>query len=168
MGQGVTVRAPEPLSATHLIDGFNSGVAALDEWLQKRARANHAAGATRVFVACEAQRVVGYYALATGAVAHAAASGRVKRNMPDPVPVIVLARLAISHPHQGEGLGRSLFVDAVRRVLGVADDVGVRALLVHAISQEAKAFYLKLGLSESPIDAMTLMATIADLRDALP
>lgn len=153
--------------AGHKIEGFESGVGSLDEWLHKRARSNHAAGATRVFVACEGQRVVGYYALATGAVAHAAVPGRVKRNMPDPVPVIVLARLAVSRKLQGQGLGRGLFIDAVRRVIGVADDVGVRALLVHAISPEAKAFYLKLGLTESPIDAMTLMATVADLRDAM-
>lgn len=164
----MTVEAPAPLTNAHQIDGFDSGVASLDDWLIKRARANHAAGATRVFVACEGQRVVGYYAIATGAVAHAAAPGRVKRNMPDPVPVIVLARLAVSLSEQGKGLGRGLFIDAVRRVVGVADDVGVRALLVHAISPEAKTFYLKLGLSESPLDAMTLMATISDLRDALP
>lgn len=163
----MTLRAPTPLADHHRIDGFVSGVPALDDWLRRRARANHAAGASRVFVVCEERDVVGYYALATGAVAHAAAPGRIRRNMPDPVPVIILARLAVSQSLQRQGLGRSLFIDAVRRVVGVADDVGVRALLVNAISAEAKAFYLKLGLTESPLDDLTLMATITDLREAL-
>ena len=84
--------------------------------------------------------------------------------MPDPVPVVVLGRLAISRTHQGQGLGRALFQDAGSRVIQAADTIGIRGMLVHAISEEAKSFYLRLGLQVSPVDAMTLMVTVADLK----
>lgn len=87
--------------------------------------------------------------------------------MPEPIPVVVLARLAISRIHQGQGLGRALFQDAARRVIHAAESIGVRGLLVHAISDDAKAFYLRLGLDQSPLDPMTLMSTVADLKAAL-
>ena len=87
--------------------------------------------------------------------------------MPDPIPVIVLARLAVGRAYQGQGLGRSLFQDAARRVIYAAETIGVRGLLVHALSNKAKEFYLRLGLESSPLDAMTLMVTLADLRASL-
>ena len=87
--------------------------------------------------------------------------------MPDPVPVVVLARLAIAKSHQGNGLGRALFQDAARRVIHAAEVIGIRGLLVHALSEEAKTFYLRLGLDQSPLEPMTLMVTVADLRAAL-
>ena len=87
--------------------------------------------------------------------------------MPDPIPVVVLGRLAISRSHQGRGLGRALFQDAARRIVHAADTIGIRGLLVHAISDEARAFYLRLGLDLSPIEPMTLMATLPDLKAAL-
>ena len=87
--------------------------------------------------------------------------------MPDPIPVVVLARLAISRSHQGQGLGRALFQDAARRVIHASELIGVRGLLAHAISDDAKAFYLRLGLDQSPLDPMTLMTTVADLKAAL-
>jgi GNAT superfamily N-acetyltransferase len=87
--------------------------------------------------------------------------------MPDPVPVVVLGRLAIAKTHQGQGLGRALFQDAARRVLHAADAIGIRGMLVHALSEEAKAFYLGLGLEVSPLEPMTLMTTVADLQAAL-
>lgn len=158
---------PEPLNATHALDSFDSGVASLDEWLRKRALPNQASGASRTFVTCDAGPVVAYYALAASAVAPESAPGRFRRNMPDPIPVIVLGRLAITRSHQGRGLGRSMFQDVAQRVVQTADTIGIRGLLVHAISDEAKAFYLQLGLDPSPLEPMTLMATIADLRAAL-
>lgn len=111
--------------------------------------------------------MVAYHALAASAVAPDATPGRFRRNMPDPVPVVVLGRLAIARRHQGCGLGRALFQDAARRVVHAADTIGMRGLLVHAISEEARAFYLRLGLSPSPLDPMTLMTTVADLKAAL-
>lgn len=161
------LRAPEPLTPDHDIAGFGCGVASLDHWLQRRAAANQASGASRTYVVCEDTRVVGYYALASSAVAPAAAPGRFRRNMPDPVPVVVLGRLAVATSHRGVGLGRALFQDAALRVVHAADAIGIRGLVVHALSEEAKAFYLRLGLDESPLDAMTLMVTVADLRAAL-
>jgi GNAT superfamily N-acetyltransferase len=159
--------APEPLAAHHALDSFDSGVASLDDWLKRRAAGNQASGAARTYVVCDAGQAVGYYTLAADAVAAVAATGRVRRNMPDPVPVVVLGRVAIARSHQGQGLGRALFQDAARRVMHAADAIGIRALLVHALSEEAKAFYLRLGLDPSPLDPMTLMVTLADLRAAL-
>lgn len=159
--------APEPLAAHHRLENFDSGVPSLDHWLRRRAAQNQASGATRTFVVCEGGTVVAYYALASSAVAPAAAPGRFRRNMPDPVPVVVLARLAVARSHQSRGLGRALFQDAARRVVHAAEAIGIRGLLVHAISEEAKAFYLRLGLDQSPLDSMTLMTTVADLQAAL-
>lgn len=160
------IRAPEPLSARHALDAFDSGSAALDEWLRRRALQNQASGASRTVVLCDGDEVVAYYALAASAVAVDAAPGRFKRNMPDPIPVVVLARLAIGRTRQGQGLGRALFQDAARRAIHAAEAVGIRGLLVHAISDQARAFYLHLGLLPSPIEPMTLMITVAELRAA--
>ncbi len=159
--------APEPLTGDHVLADFDCGVASLNVWLQRRAAANQLSGASRTFVVCENGRVVGYYALSSSAVASAAATGRLRRNMPDPVPVVVLGRLAVARSHQGQGLGRALFQDVARRVIHAAEAIGIRGMVVHALSDEAKSFYLSLGLDESPLDPMTLMVTIADLRAAL-
>lgn len=162
------LKAPEPLAAHHALDAFDCGVASLDDWLKRRAALNQASGASRTFVASDADKVVAYYALASSAIAPTAAPGRFRRNMPDPIPVVVLGRLAITRSHQGRGLGRALFQDAARRVIYAAETIGIRGLLVHAISDEARAFYLQLGLEPSPLEPMTLMTTVTDLRAALP
>ena len=160
--------APEPLGAHHELDAFESGVPPLDDWLKRRALANQASGASRTFVACEEETtVVGYYALAASAVSIAQAVGRFRRNMPDPIPVIVLARLAVSADHQGQGIGRGLFQDAARRVVTASETIGVRGLIVHAISEDAAAFYRRLGFDPSPLEPMTLMVTLADLRASM-
>ncbi len=161
------LQAPAPLTAEHPLGGFDSGVASLDDWLRRRALRNQASGASRTFVLCDAGDIAGYYSLAASAVAPDATPGRFRRNMPDPIPVVVLGRLAIAREQQGRGLGRALFQDAANRVLHAADGIGIRGLLVHAISEEAKAFYLRLGLDPSPLDPMTLMTTVADLKAAL-
>jgi GNAT superfamily N-acetyltransferase len=158
--------APEPIRADHVVEGFRCGVASLDAWLRHRALRNQVTGASRTFVACESGNVLAYYALASGAVAVSQATGRVRRNMHDPVPVVVLARLAVSVDLQGRGLGRALFQDAALRVLDAAAHIGVRALLVHATSDDARRFYVGLGLEPSPLDPMTLMATLQDLQSA--
>jgi GNAT superfamily N-acetyltransferase len=163
----VALSAPEPIGTNHQIGDFSSGVFSLDEWLKRRALANQASGAARTFVVCEADKVVGYYALASGAVNVAAAAGRFRRNMPDPIPVVVLARLAIDRTYQGRSLGRALVRDAARRVVHAADAIGIRGIIVHAISDDAKAFYLALGFEPSPIEPMTLMVTLTDIRKIL-
>jgi len=158
---------PQPLTEAHELAGFESGVPSLDDWLRRRALQNRGSGASRSFVVCDsAATVVGYYALAASAVAVDASPGRFRRNMPDPIPVVVLGRLAIDRAHHGRGLGRALFQDAAMRVLQAADAIGIRGMLVHAISEEARAFYVRLGLVPSPLDPMTLMTTLDDLRAA--
>lgn len=162
----MTLSAPVPLADHHELAEFNSGVAELDDWLVKRARSNQASGASRTFVLCESNRVVGYYALASGAVTQAEAPGKIRRNMPDPIPFAVLGRLAIDTAHQGNGVGRAMVRDAGFRLLQAAEVLGIRGLLVHAISEEAKAFYLALGFTPSPLDPMMLMVTLRDLSAA--
>ena len=158
------LQAPQLLTAEHLLGEFDSGIPSLDDWLRRRALLNQAKGASRTYVLSDTGRVVGFYALAASAVSSGDAPGRFERNMPDPIPVVVLGRLAIAHSHQGRGLGRALFQDAAQRVVHASDAIGIRGLLVHAISDEAKSFYMSLGLTPSPIEPMTLMATIGDLR----
>lgn len=158
---------PEPLTDAHDLAGFSSGVAVLDDWLRRRARANQVSGASRTFVVAEGGKVVGYYAIASGAITVAATVGRFRRNMPDPIPVAVLGRLAVDQSHQGKGLGRAMFRDCALRVAHAADSIGIRGIVVHAISEPAKAFYLALGFDPSPAEPMTLMVTLADIRRLL-
>ena len=158
---------PEPLTNDHQLDGFNSGEPTLDDWLKRRARTNQENGASRTYVVCEGKRVAGYYALASGAIAQASVPGRFRRNMPDPIPVVVLARLAVDRSHQGAGLGRAMFRDAAQRVAQAADTIGIRGIVVHAISEEARRFYIALGFDPCPAEAMTLVVTLRDLRATL-
>ena len=155
---------PEPLSDLHELDDFISGVTSLDEWLRRRARANQLSGASRVFVVADHRKVVGYYAVASGAIAVASSVGRFRRNMPDPIPVAVLGRLAVDRAQQGKGHGRALFRDCALRVAQAADTIGIRGIVVHAINEQAKAFYEALGFDASPAEPMTLMVTLADIR----
>lgn len=163
----MTPTAPEPLADHHDITAFDCGVTSLDDWLKRRARANQAGGASRVFVACDAGRVIAYYALASGSVTATDAAGFFRRNMPDPIPVVILGRLAVARSYAGRGFGRALFRDAAKRVIAASEDVGIRGILVHAVSEEARAFYLALGFAPSPLQPMTLMVTLKALRDSL-
>ena len=155
---------PEPLSDVHELNNFFSGVASLDDWLKRRARANQVSGASRTYVVADNHRVVGYYALASGAIAEDSSVGRFRRNMPDPIPVATLGRLAVDRSQQGRGLGRALFRDCALRVAQAADTIGSRGIVVHAISEQAKAFYLALGFDASPKEPMMLMVTLGDIR----
>jgi GNAT superfamily N-acetyltransferase len=167
MGEVSRLATPEPLAAHHDFEGFRSGEASLDDWLRRRARANQVSGASRTYVVCDDSRVIGYYALASGMIAVQQAPGRFRRNMPTPIPVAVLARLAVDLDWHGQGIGRALFRDAAGRVAQAADAIGIRGIVVHAVSEQAKSFYLALGFDPSPIEPMTLMVTLADIRAAL-
>jgi len=166
MGEVSRLLPPELLAEAHDLDEFNCGEASLDDWLRRRARANQASGASRTYVVCEGRRVVAYYALASGVVTVESAPGRFRRNMPNPIPVAVLARLAVDKDWKGQGIGRALFRDAAHRVAQAADVIGIRGIVVHAISEEAKSFYLALGFDASPREPMTLMVTLSDVRTA--
>ena len=152
------LHAPQPLTADHQSNTFNCGETSLDEWLKRRALLNQSNGASRTFVVVdESQLVMGYYALAAGAVHHQDATRSIRQNMPDPIPVMVLARLAVDIRTQGMQLGAGLLRDAVDRSLAVAKNTGVRALLVHALHERAKQFYLYFGFQASPVHPLTLM-----------
>lgn len=158
--------APEKLLTEHDLSGFDCGEPALDDWLRRRALQNEKSGASRTYVVSAGQKVVGYYALAVGAVAHAEALGRVRRNMPDPVPVMIIGRLAVHQDYQGRRIGPGLLRDAVLRTLQAAEIAGIRAILVHAISERARQFYEDCGFIASPMDPMTLMITVAEAAKA--
>lgn len=158
--------APILLTETHDTSDFSCGEASLDHWLRRRAISNQLGGASRTYVVCIGARVVAFYALATSVIVATEATGRFRRNMPNPIPVVVLARLAIDLKHQGQGLGRALFQDAAQRIISASEIIGIRGLIVHAITESAKAFYLQLGMECSPIEPMLLMATLSDLRAA--
>ena len=156
----MTLHAPQPLAPGQLVEAFDSGKPALDDWLRHHALKNERHGASRTYVVCEGDRVAGYYSLATGAVTHAAAPGPVRRNMPEPIPVMLLGRLAVDRSWQGKGVGRGLLKDAVLRTLRAAGIAGIRALLVHAIDTEAAEFYRRHGFVPSPMDAAVLMLSL--------
>ena len=159
------VNAPQPLDTSHRLEGFACGETALDDWLKHRALPNQITGATRTFVVTDQdKRVVGYYAMAAGAVSHQTATTAVRRNMPDPVPVMVLARLAVSTDAQGNKLGAALLQDAVYRAVAVSQNAGVRALLVHALHDKARLFYEHYGFQASPVHPMTLMLRLNTVK----
>ena len=152
------LHAPEPLSPEHQVNSFACGESVLDEWLKRRALGNQTTGASRTFVVTTSQKeVMGYYALAAGAVAHQDATRSIRQNMPDPVPVMVLARLAVDARAQGMKLGAAMLQDALQRCVLVSQNTGVRAMLVHALNDRARQFYEYYGFKASPTHSMTLM-----------
>ena len=180
MGTNMELKAPERLEPHHLLESFDCGVPSLNDWLKRRARMNEREGASRSYVISAGQEVVGYYCLAAGSVCCLDVPGRVRRNMPDPLPVMVIGRLAmltvetirkirlaIHREWQGQGLGRALLRDAALRTLSAAEVAGVRAILVHALSEEAKRFYIRWGFMESPTNPMTLVITLQDVKKSL-
>jgi GNAT superfamily N-acetyltransferase len=163
MGEVTRIEPPAPLVEGHDFSDFCSGEPSLDDWIKRRARANQVGGASRTYVVCIDQRVIGYYALASGAITVECAPGRFRRNMPNPIPVAVLGRLAVDEKWKGQGIGRALFRDAAHRLAYAAEAIGIRGIVVHAISEEAKGFYLALGFDPSPTEPMTLMVSLSDI-----
>ena len=154
------ITAPEPIKTTHCLDDFDCGSQVLNQWLKRQALANESSGASRTFVVCKNECVIGFYTLATGSVRRGDAPGRIKRRMPDPIPVMILGRLAVDLHWQKKGVGSGLLNDAVLRTRIVAKQAGIRALLVHALSEKAKNFYLHYGFQESPFNQMTLLLNL--------
>lgn len=158
---------PENLKPYHDLESFNSGNENLNQWLRKRALKNEGAGASRTYVLCHKQKVIAYYSLANGAIAQTAATGRVRRNMPDPIPVMLVGRLAVDCQWQGQSIGKAMLQDAILRILRAAEIAGIRAILVHAISEPAKQFYERYGFTASPHEPMTLMLRMSDVKASL-
>lgn len=167
MSRDVAISSPEHLKAEHDLSAFDCGVPSLDAWLKRQAMQNEASGASRTYVVTAGGRVIGYYALATGSVNQAESTGRVRRGMPDPIPVMILGRLAVHREFQRSKLGSALLRDALLRTSQVSTIVGIRAVLLHAISEDAKRFYLRHGFVESPVNPMTLMIKLSDIERAL-
>jgi GNAT superfamily N-acetyltransferase len=158
---------PTAITPEHLLAGFDSGEPSLDDWLKRRALKNHASGASRCFVLCDGMEVVGYYSLSAGGIGHAGAAKAMRRNMPDPIPVLLLGRLAIDRRFHNQGLGSALLRDAMLRAVAVAGNAGIVAILVHALGDQAKQFYLSRGFVASPLQPMTLMMTLDTIRSVL-
>ena len=166
---GNSFRSPEPLRAAHELSHFECGEPALNEWLRRRAMRNEIGGGSRTYVVClePGDEVAAFYSLATGAVAHDTSTGRVRRNMPDPIPAMIIGRLAVDQRFHGGGLGRAMLRDAILRTIQAAGIAGIRVILVHAISESARLFYERAGVRSSPIDPMTLMLTIQEATRAV-
>lgn len=159
------------ITITHIsseldVSAFECGEPTLDSWLKNRALRNEPLGASRTYVALHEKTVVGYHALAAASLRHDQVPSRFKRNKPDPIPVLLLARLAVDRRYQGRGLAHFLFQDVVRRSLQVADIAGIVAIMVHAVSPAAWSFYLKLGFTESLKTPMTMFLLLKDARQA--
>jgi GNAT superfamily N-acetyltransferase len=161
------LKPPSPITVDQKLTNFDSGELSLNEWLKKRALKNQATGASRCFVVCSGTVVIGYYSLSAGAISHEAAPKAMRRNMPDPLPVLLLGRLAVDKRYHNRGIGQALLRDALLRAVNVSGDAGVFAILVHPLTDQAKQFYLSRGFVESPIQPMTLMMTIETVRSIL-
>lgn len=158
---------PCPIESKHKTDKFSSGEISLDDWLKTKALKNHASGASRTFVISEDEHICGYYCLSAGVIAHQQSPKKLNRNMPDPLPILLMGRLAIDKNYQGLGLGAALLKDAMLRCLNIANDAGIVALVVHALHENAKQFYLQYGFLPSPNDELTLILPIATMKDGL-
>ena len=163
------MNAPVLLTDEMEVQGFSSGSVELDDWLIHQALKNQKKNNCRVYVVTEyeSSSVIAYYAIAIGSVSRSSAIKKFSRNSPDPIPVIVLARLAIDQRFQRKGIGTGLLKDCFLRSVGVSQSVGMKGLLVHALDENAKRFYTQFGFVPSPIDSMTLMLSIADIEASL-
>lgn len=161
------LKPPSPITADIGLADFDSGELSLNEWLKKRALKNNASGASRCFVLCNGKTVIGYYSLSAGAISHETAPKSMRRNMPNPLPVLLLGRLAVDKRYHNKGIGQALLRDAMIRAVNVSGDAGIFAILVHALNDQAKQFYLSRGFVESPFQPMTLMMTIETVRSIL-
>lgn len=158
---------PAPITAGLELEAFDSGEESLNHWLKNRALKNQASGASRCFVVCAGNAVIGYYSLSAGAISRETAPKTLRRNMPDPLPVLLLGRLAIDRRYHNRGIGSALLRDAMLRAVNVGGNAGVFAVLVHALSEQAKQFYVSRGFVESPMQPMTLLMTLPTVRSVL-
>ncbi len=165
----MTQQRPRPIATTDATAGFDSGEASLDRYLADRALVNHVSDLARCYVCVESDdlRIVGYYTLSAVAVEHTQLAARARRNAPNPVPAVLLGRLAVDRKAQGSGLGSLLVRDAILSTLAAADRIGVRLLLVHALHDRAAAFYATIGFTPSPTDPLHLYLLLSDVRASL-
>lgn len=164
----MNVQAPRPIASGDRCAGFDCGELSLNSYLEERALANHASGAARCYVCLDdAGRVIGYYTLSAIAIERARLPGRARPNSPDPVPAVLLGRLAVDRSHRGQGVGRGLLRDAIGSTLVAAQRIGVRLLIVHAVDESAADWYAQFGFRPSPTDGRHLYLLLADARSSL-
>lgn len=165
MAQHMRFSAPQPLDASHRLEAFDCGKPALTDWLLQHARQAHGSGSARTFVACDQDRVAGYYSLTVGQIDTLEAPERIRRGMGQyPIPLVILARLAVDLDYQKQGVGYSLLQDAITRTVAVAEQAGIRALLTHPIDAEADAFYRRFGFEPTPLQDRQLILLLKDAR----
>ena len=161
----MSLSAPLPLDANHLLEGFDCGRPALNDWLLRYARQAQGSGSARTFVVCNGNRVAGYFSLTVGQIDTLDAPERVRRGMVQyPIPAVILARLAVDTAHQGRGLGAGLLQNAIRRTITIAEQAGIRALLTHPIDAKAEAFYRRFGFEPTPVRERQLILLLKDAR----
>jgi len=156
---------PEKLARHHELDAFSCGVESLDHWLKRFAYTNQQSDLTTTYVVHRKNKVVGYYSLTAGSVNREDAPLRVAKGAPNhPIGVVLLARLAVHESEKGAGLGRALLKDALVRSASAADIIAVRAVLVHALNEEARQFYMRFDFEASPVHPLHLMLLMKDIR----
>ena len=164
----MTLCAPEPLNVSHQLETFDCGKSELNTWLIRHARQAQSSGSAKTFVTADENRVVGYFSLTVGQVDSLDAPERIRKGMGQyPIPVVILARLAVSIHDQGRGIGTALLQDAIRRTLIIAEQAGIRAMLTHPIDEDANRFYLRFGFTASPLREQQLLLLLKDARNLL-
>lgn len=161
----MSLRSPEALGSQHRLEGFDCGKPALNDWLLRHARQTQASGSAKTFIVADDDRVAGYYRLTVGQVDTLDAPERVRKGMGQyPVPVVILARLAVSTQDQGRGIGAGMLQDAIRRTLLIAEQAGIRALLTHPVDEAAARFYIRFGFVASPLREQQQLLLLKDAR----
>jgi predicted N-acetyltransferase YhbS len=161
----MNLQGPVPLGAQHRLDGFECGKPALNDWLLRHSRQAQGSGSAKTFVVADDDRVAGYFSLTVGQVDTLDAPERIRKGMGQyPVPAVILARLAVSTPHQGLGIGFGLLQDAIHRTMLIAEHAGIRAMLTHPIDEEAAKFYARFGFIASPLREQQLLLLLKDAR----
>jgi GNAT superfamily N-acetyltransferase len=164
----VSLQSPEPLGAQHNLEGFDCGKLSLNDWLIRHARQAQGAGSSKTFVATDDDRLVGYFSLTVGQIDTLDAPDRIRKGMGHyPLPVVILARLAVSKNDQGRGIGFGLLQDAIRRTVLIGEQAGVRAMLTHPLDKEAAAFYTRFGFIQSPLREQQLLLLLKDAKRGL-
>ena len=159
---------PRALAADHVLDGFDCGKASLNEWLARHARQAQSSGSARTYVVTNGARVVGYFSLTVGQIDVLEAPERVRKGMGRyPIPVVILARLAVTRSMHGQGIGAGLLQDAIQRTVAISEQAGVRALLTHPIDEAAARFYQRFGFEASPVREQQLLLLLKDARKSL-
>ena len=164
----MSLRGPDSLDTRHRLEDFDCGKTALNEWLHRHARQAQGSGSAKTFVVADDERVVGYFSLTVGQVDTLETPERIRKGMGQyPIPVVILARLAVSIHDQGKGIGFGMLQDAIRRTLLIAEQAGIRAMLTHPIDEEASNFYTRFGFIASPLSEQQLLLLLKDARHSL-